>query len=68
MDVHKPVFPMLRAMNNFLQKNVITVKELLNILQAKSCNKYKHFQAQSDTFEAGWLFVHWTTIWVRSGE
>ena len=53
----KPVFPMLRAMkqhkkSKFLQKNVLTIKELLNILHGKTWTKYKHLQAKSDTFEA----------------
>ena len=38
--------------SKFLQKSVITVKELLNILHGETWNKYKHFQAKSDTFEA----------------
>ena len=38
--------------SNFLQKKVITVKELLNILHDKFWNKYEQFQAKSDIFDA----------------
>ena len=52
----KPVFPIegheTAQKSKFLQKNVLTIKELLNILHGKTWTKYKHLQVKSYTFEA----------------